>query len=108
MKYTRWYPKGLAVASQQCTISHFHFTRKFFTKNNMTVVTNPPYFSLFPRVKIKLKVCHLDNSEVIEAELQVAMNTLTEHDFQDAFKKWPKCWEWCIRAEGDYFEDDGG
>jgi hypothetical protein len=40
--------------------------------------------------------------------VQVVLNTLTEHDFQDAFKKWQKRWEWCIRVEGDYFEGDGG
>jgi hypothetical protein len=48
---------------------------------------------------------------MIEAESQSVLNTLTEHDFQDAFKKWQKRWErreLCIRAEGDYFEGDGG
>jgi hypothetical protein len=35
------------------------------------------------------------------------LNTLREHDFQDAIKKLEKCWEWCIWADGDYFEDDG-
>jgi hypothetical protein len=30
--------------------------------------------------------CHFDTIEVIEAESQVAPNTITEHDFQDAFK----------------------
>jgi hypothetical protein len=35
---------------------------------------------------------------VIEAESQAMLNTLTEHDFQDAFKKWQKLWGWC--AEG--------
>jgi hypothetical protein len=44
---------------------------------------------------------------VIEAESQVVLNTLTEQDFQDAFKKWQKRWERCIRAEGDYFKGDG-
>jgi hypothetical protein len=44
----------------------------------------------------------------MEAESQTVLNTLTEHDFQDAFKKWQKRWEWCIRAEGDYFKGDGG
>jgi hypothetical protein len=29
-----------------------------------------------------------DTIEVIEAELQAALNTLTEHDFQNAFRKW--------------------
>jgi hypothetical protein len=56
-------------------------------------------------LKIKLKGRHFDTTEV---ESQVVLNTLTEYDFQDAFKKWQKRWEQCIRAEGDYFEGDGG
>jgi hypothetical protein len=31
--------------------------------------------------------------ELIEAESQAVLNTLTEYDFQDAFKKWQKHWE---------------
>jgi hypothetical protein len=62
------------------------------------------YFSLFPRLKGR----HFDTTEVMEAESQVVLNTLTEHFFQDAFKKWQKRWERCIRAEGDNFEGDGG
>jgi hypothetical protein len=30
---------------------------------------------------------------VIEAESQAVLNTHTEHNFQDAFKKWQKRWE---------------
>jgi hypothetical protein len=51
----------------------------------MTVVPHPTF--LFPRLKIKLKGRHFDTVEVTEAESQVVLNTLTEHDFQDAFKK---------------------
>jgi hypothetical protein len=43
-----------------------------------------------------------------ESESQAMLNTVTEHDFQDAFTKWQKRWKQCIRAEGDYFEADGG
>jgi hypothetical protein len=32
-------------------------------------------------------VKNFDTIEVIEAESQAVLNTLTEHDFQDAFKK---------------------
>jgi hypothetical protein len=57
---------------------------------NMTVTPHPPYspdlapcdFSLFPRLKIKLKGRHFDTIEVIEAESQEVVNTLTG---QDAF-----------------------
>jgi hypothetical protein len=56
-----------------------------FTKNNLAVVPHPTYFSLFPQLKIKLKGRHFDTTEVIEAESQAVLNSLTEHDFQDAF-----------------------
>jgi hypothetical protein len=46
----------------------------------------PIHFAfLFPRLKIKLKVCYFDTVQVMEAESQAVLNTLTEHDFQDAF-----------------------
>jgi hypothetical protein len=41
----------------------------------MTVIPHPPYFSLFSRLKIKLKGCHVDTAEVIEAESQAVLNT---------------------------------
>jgi hypothetical protein len=67
------------------------FTRDFFfTKNNIIVVPHPPYFSLFPQLKIQLKAAFFDTIVVIEAESQTVLNTLTEQDFQDAFKEWQK------------------
>jgi hypothetical protein len=72
----------------------------------MTVVPHPPYFSLFPRMKIKLKSLHFDTMEVIEAESQAVLNTLTENDFQDAFKNGRKYKERFIRACGNCFEGD--
>jgi hypothetical protein len=50
-----------------------------------------------------LNGCHFDTTEVIEA----VPNTLTEHYFQDAFKKWQKRWERFIHMEGDYFKCEG-
>jgi hypothetical protein len=52
----------------------------------MTVIYHPPYFSLFPRLKVKLKDRNFDTTEVTEAEQQVVLSTITEHAFQDAFK----------------------
>jgi hypothetical protein len=45
---------------------------------------------------------------MIEAESHAVLNTLTEQDFQDAFKKWQKRWERCILPERDYFDGDVG
>jgi hypothetical protein len=68
----------------------------------MTLVSHQPYFSLILRLNLKLKDRNFQTTEVIEAKSQAALNTFTGQDFQDAFKKWQKHWERCIRAEGDY------
>jgi hypothetical protein len=48
--------KKPAVASRQCTTWHFPLSPgNFFTRNHMTDLPHPPYFSLFPRLKVKLK-----------------------------------------------------
>jgi hypothetical protein len=53
-----------------------------------TWLSSPPIlFFSFTRWKIQLKEPHFGTSEVIEAESQAVLNTLTEHDFQDALKK---------------------
>jgi hypothetical protein len=39
-----------------------------------------------------LKGRHFVTNEVIEAEPQAVLNTLTEHDFQDAFKEDRSAW----------------
>jgi hypothetical protein len=51
----------------------------------VTVVSIHPTF-LFLRLKIKLKGRYFATTEVNEAESQAVLNTLTEYDFQDAFK----------------------
>jgi hypothetical protein len=83
------------------------FTRELFTKSNMIVIPCPPYLpDLAPCYFCRYH--HSETVEVIEAESQVMLNTLTEHGFQDAFKRWQKCWEWCICVKGNYFEGYGG
>jgi hypothetical protein len=53
-------------------------------------------------LKKKPRGLHFDTIEMMEAESQSVLNTLTGHYFQGAFKKWQKSWEQCIRDEGDY------
>jgi hypothetical protein len=65
----------------------------------------PCDFFLFP--KIELKGQRFDTVEEIQAETQTVLKTLTKKDFQDAFQKWQKCWDLCMRSQGDYFEGDG-
>jgi hypothetical protein len=84
---------GCCIMTMHCLTLHLH--RGIFDKNNMTVVPHTPYspdlvpcnFSLFPCLKIKLKGRCFDTIEVIETELQAVLNTLIEHNLQDAFKK---------------------
>jgi hypothetical protein len=78
--------KQLAVASQQRTVSHFFFNRVLSTKNK-TVFPHPPYFYLFPRLNVELRSYHFHTIKVIAAESQAVLNTLTQHDFRDAFKE---------------------
>jgi hypothetical protein len=69
----------LAAASKQPIVSYPLFHQGIFDqRNNMTVVSHPPYVSLF-----KLKGRHFDTTEVIEVESQAVLNILTEHDFQN-------------------------
>jgi hypothetical protein len=44
-------------------------------------------------LRIKQKGRRFGTNEVIEAESQAVVNTLAQHDFQDAFRKWQKLWE---------------
>jgi hypothetical protein len=95
-----WLQKNWLLHHDNASSHTSFFTREFLTKNNITVVPQPPYSpdlapcscSLFYRLKMKLKGCHFHTIEVIEAESQAVLSTLTEHDFQGAFKKWQKRW----------------
>jgi len=58
-------------------------------------------------MKLKLKGRQFDTIE-IQAETQKVLDTLTEKDFQEAFQKWRRRWDWCLHARGNYFEGDGG
>jgi hypothetical protein len=82
----------------------------------MTVIPHPPYssdlapcdFFLFLEIKLKLKGRRFDTIEEIQAESQRMFDTLSEKDFQKAFQKLRRRWDWCLHAEGNYFEGDGG
>jgi hypothetical protein len=88
-----WWQKNWLLRHDNAPFHNSIFNRKFFMKSNMTVIPHPHYspdlapcdFSLFPWLKIKLKGHHSGTIKVIEAESQVVLNALPEHDFQAAF-----------------------
>jgi hypothetical protein len=52
---------------------------------------------------LKLKGRWFDTIEEIQSELQRVLDTLTEKDFQEAFQKWRRWWDWCLHVGGNYF-----
>jgi len=59
-------------------------------------------------MKLKLKGRGFDTIMEIQAKTQKVLNTLTEKDFQEAFKKWRRRWDRCLHSGGNYFKGDGG
>jgi hypothetical protein len=68
--------KELSIAARQRTISCFLFHQGIFSQNQHDCPFPPNL----------LKDRHFDTTEVIEAESQVVLNTLTGHYFQNPFK----------------------
>jgi hypothetical protein len=66
-----------------CIMTTHHLTLSFSPGPDLA----PCGFSLFARLKIKLRGPQFVTVEVIEAKSQSVLITLIKHDFQDAFKK---------------------
>ncbi|PNF23144.1 hypothetical protein B7P43_G06679 [Cryptotermes secundus] len=111
----KWRTNGWVLQYDNARPHTAYIVQEFLANNKMAVVPHPPYspdlapcdFFLFPKMKIKLKGRRFDTVEEIQVETQTVLNTLTKKDFQDAFEKWQKRWDRCMRSQGDYFEGDG-
>ena len=81
--------------------------REFLTKHETTVAPQPPYspdlaradFFLFPQLKFQ-------TIEEVEENWTRGLRAIPQNKFQDAFQKWKKRWERCIKSGGEYFEGD--
>ena len=86
---------------QTCLLHHDNapshtavLTHQFLAKNKIPVIPLPPYspdlapcdFSIFPKMKLKLKGRRFDTVEAIQAKTQKMLDPLTEKDFQEAFQ----------------------
>jgi hypothetical protein len=81
----------------------------------MAVISHRPYshdlapcdFFIFPKTKLKLKRRRFDTIEEIQAESPRVLDTLTEQNFQEAFQKLRRRWNWFLHTVGNYLEGDG-
>jgi hypothetical protein len=86
----------------------------FLAKKNITVVEHPPHspdlapsgFFLFPQIKNMFKGEHFNDIEEIKSNTAIALNGISENDFQACFQSLKTCMQRCVHAEGDYFEGD--
>jgi hypothetical protein len=62
------------------------FTRDFFYQKQHDCDPPPILLSSLSLTEEKMKGSHFDITEVVETESQAVLNSLMEHDFQDAFK----------------------
>ena len=84
------------------------------TKYETTVVPQRPHsphlapvdFFLFPKWKFSLKVRLLQTEEEMKENSIRDLRAVPQNIFQDAFEKWEKRWERCIKSGGKFFEGD--
>ena len=82
----------------------------YLTKMSIKTVHQPPYspdlasrgFWLFP----KLTGCRYETIEETKEPVTMAIDTLTQEDFHEAFEKLLERYQKCIAAGGDFFEGD--
>ena len=82
----------------------------YLTKMGIKTVPHHPYspdlapcdFCLFP----KLRGCHYETIEEMKEAVKKVIDMLTQEDFHAAFEKFLECYNKCIAAGGDYFEED--
>jgi hypothetical protein len=89
-------------------------TTEFVTNNNMVMIPHPPYspdfgpcdFSMFSKLKMKLKGQRFETVSGIQRELQAVLDSIKENYFHVLSKRRKKLWDRCISCEGDYFDAD--
>ena len=82
----------------------------YLTKMGIKTVPHPPYSPDLAPCDIwlftKLRGCRYETIEEMKEAVTKVIDTLTQEDFHDAFKKLLERYNKYIAARGDYFEGD--
>lgn len=86
--------------------------RQFLARNQVCVLNHPPYspdlapcdFSLFPKLKLKLKGCFFDDIPTIQAASTRALEAIPQNELEQAFESLLNRCNKCIESGGKYFE----
>jgi histone-lysine N-methyltransferase SETMAR len=73
-------------------------TTESVTSNNRVISPHPPYspdlapydFTLFSKLKMKLKGRRFETVSDMQRELQVVLDSIMKNDFHSAFEAWGK------------------
>ena len=87
--------------------------REFLAKQTVAMLPQPPYspdlappnFFLFPWLKSSLKGHHFGTVKNVQAAMTNALTEIPVQDFQASYDAWQNRWQWCIDAQGCYFEE---
>jgi transposase len=87
---------------------------EFLAKKDIPTLPQPPYspdlapcdFTLFPKLKSKLKGHHFGTAESIRKIVTNDLRTLTENDFRYCSDQWKERWNHYVTCQGSYFEGD--
>ncbi|GFX68623.1 mariner Mos1 transposase [Trichonephila clavipes] len=86
--------------------------RRFLAKNNVCVLNYPPYspnlapcdYSLFPKIKMKLKGCYLGGISILQVPPTHALQGIPQSNLQQAFDSLINRYDKCIEARRYSFE----
>ena len=86
--------------------------RQFLARNQVCVLNHPPYspdlapcdFSLFPKLKLKLKGCSFEDIDTIQTASTRALEEIPQNELEHAFESLLNRCNKCIVSKGEYFE----
>ncbi|KAG5324374.1 SETMR methyltransferase, partial [Acromyrmex heyeri] len=92
--------------------SLLHDNASILAQNRVSVLNHPPYspdlascdFSLFPKLKLKLKGRFFDDIPTIQSASTQALEAIPQTELEHAFESLLNRCNKCIEARGEYFE----